>query len=216
MPEAVSIMLWVASAHGNKGKGKEDKDENEFASREPEFSLAVEANREDVEKSVAHNDSGANASRRSRVRRIRAPEGNDRGQGSNLKWNKQSLVEEEVPASDEAQGIIDPVSCQADKATRDGHVCVHLGDRVVDEGEDERVKGIGDQETAGAALCETASDGDEEGRTDGTTSGDELDLTVAKAPMEMAHVIRVAMIKAAGVGKVGLGVLLLFCIHGCE
>lgn len=47
-----SIMLGVASAHGDKGKGKEDKDENEFASREPEFSLAIEANCEDVEKSV--------------------------------------------------------------------------------------------------------------------------------------------------------------------
>lgn len=165
---------------------------------------------------VAHNNSGANASRRSRVCDICAPEGNDKGQCSNLKRNKQSLVEEEVPASDEAQGIIDPVSRQADKATRDGHVCVHLGDRVIDEGEDERVEGIGDQEAAGAALGETASDGDEEGRADGATGGDELDLTVIKAPVEMAHVIRVAMSKAADVGKVGLGMLLLFCVHGCE
>lgn len=52
MSALTSIMLRVASAHGDKGKGKEDKDEDEFASREPEFSLTVEANREDVEKSV--------------------------------------------------------------------------------------------------------------------------------------------------------------------
>ena len=28
----ISIMLWVASAYCDKGKGKEDKDEDEFAS----------------------------------------------------------------------------------------------------------------------------------------------------------------------------------------
>ena len=152
---------------------------------------------------IADNDSSANTSSRASFESFRIPERDNRSQSSNLERNNKSLIKEEVPASDETEGIINPVTSQADKTTSNRHVCVHLSNRIVDESKDKRVKCEGDEKTARAALGETSTDGDEEGCSDGTTGGDKLDLTVVETSMEMSHAIVDAKLKAGGIASDG-------------
>ena len=51
---------------------------------------------------IADNDSSAYTSCRSRVCHVVVPEGDNKGQGGDLKGDNQCLVEEEVPAGEEA------------------------------------------------------------------------------------------------------------------
>jgi hypothetical protein len=154
---------------------------------------------DDVDLPITDDDCGTDTSSWARVESISVPEGYDRSQGSNLKWNNESLVEEEVPASEETKGIVNPVASQANESTSDRHVCIHLGDGVIDKGEDNGVEAVGDEETAWATLGETSTDGDEEGCSDGATGGDELDLTVVESSVEMTHAIIDAILNTGSV-----------------
>lgn len=166
---------------------------------------------------VAYNYSSADAGCWTRMRDIGVPERNDKGQSRNLEWNKQGLVEEEVPAGQEAKSIIDPVPSQPDEAAGHGHVGAHFSNGVVHEGQHDRVQGVRDQETGRAALGEAAANADEEGGSNGATGGNKLDLAVLKPPLEMAHIRVFHMLRAGAVGRVDLGLLLLAVseMHGC-
>ena len=137
---------------------------------------------------IADNASSTDTSSRSRFRDISIPEGDNEGQGGNLERDNQSFVEEKVPASEEAQRVINPVSSKADKATRNWHVGIHFSNPIIDHAEDDRVTEIGNQKTRRAALRKTTADTDEEGRSNRTTTSNKLDLTIVKAPVKVTEV----------------------------
>ena len=50
------------------------------------------------------------------------------------------------------------------------------------------LEGIGDQQATWTALDETSTDTDETGGSNGTSNGDQLDLAVAQASLELIHI----------------------------
>jgi hypothetical protein len=108
---------------------------------------------------------------------------------SAIRHTQKSLVEEEVPASHETKGIVDPLSGQTDESTGHGHQDCHLGDTVVDQTQHAGVDGVGDEQAARATLVQSTTDGNEQRGTDGTTNGQELNLSVSKTTLEVVLVL---------------------------
>lgn len=50
--ESVGVMGGITTAHRDEGERKEDEDQDDFTSREPEFEFAVETDRKDVDESI--------------------------------------------------------------------------------------------------------------------------------------------------------------------
>ena len=161
---------------------------------------------------IADDDGGANSSGRARVLDAFVPKANDEIESGNFKGDEQGFIDEKVPANHETKGIVDKVTSETDETTRDGVENSHLGNRVVDEAEDQRIKGKCDEKTGGTALGETSTDTDEERGTDGATDGDELDLTVIQAALKAVSVVAhvdFAVETRGGAGHLHLGVLIL-------
>lgn len=50
--ESVCIVLGVAADHGDKGEGEDDEDQDDFATRQPEFSFSKDLDGKSVEDTV--------------------------------------------------------------------------------------------------------------------------------------------------------------------
>lgn len=88
---------------------------------------------------VNNNNRDNETSSRTSLCNVITPERDDQIQGNDLKGDKQSLVEKEVPPDHEAKSIINPVASKTNKSTGYGHVRVHLSDGIVGESEDHGV-----------------------------------------------------------------------------
>lgn len=129
---------------------------------------------------IEHNAGCTNSTSRN----IITPKAQDRIKGGDFERNKQGFVEEKVPASSEAEGIVTPLASHSNKAARNRVKRRHLGDRVVDQTENAAVEQVCQEQTARAAFVETGADTDKEGCSNGAANGKQLDLAVAKTAVE--------------------------------
>lgn len=217
--EAVDIVSGVAADHGDEGEEEEHEEQNDLAARQPEFGLTITADGEEVQGTVAGNDTDADTSSRAGGRDLVAPVGDDEGQGGNLKGNEKSLVEEKIPTRHETKSVVDKVSGKTNEATRHGVQRGHFGNGVVDKSEDTRIDDEDNEQTARATLGETSTDTDEEGSTNGATNGNQLDLTVVEAAMQAVGIVsNVKVVHVRGRARhLHLGVFFIVGDpHGCE
>jgi len=85
---------------------------------------------------ISHDASTANSSDRD----IISPKRQHKVQSDDFEWDQDRLVEEEVPASHESEGVVYPVASMTDETCADRHVCSHFSHAVVDEAYDARVE----------------------------------------------------------------------------
>lgn len=121
-----------------------------------------------------------------------APVCQDQVEGRDFKGDEDRLVEEEVPANPETERFVDPVASHADETTRNRHVGSHLGHGVVDQAEHTAVQGVGQEQASRTALDQTVGDGYEGSSTNGTTDGNQLDLTIAQVSSKLIDVVDMA------------------------
>lgn len=169
-----------------------------------------------VRVSRIEDDAGSNDSR---GRNVISPESKDQVEGRDLKRNEQRLVEEEVPADSEAEGLVDPLASHTNETAGDRVQSGHLSHAVVHETEGAAVDEVGEEERAGPASVQALADADEEGGTDGATDGDKLDLAVGQLAVQAVGVAiddlaRVDVGHAIGRGLDVVVLLRLFVVGG--
>lgn len=204
VPEAISVSMRVPSTHCDECEGEQHHDQHDLAARQPELGFTVGLDREAVQQGIAHDAGSDDRSSRNIV----SPKAQHGDQGGDLEGNQKSLVEEEVPSGHETvssvshavgvhqhhrfflpESIVDPFTSKTNEATRDGHEDRHFSDAVVDQTKHAGVERVGNEQTAGPTMVKTSTDRDEEGGTDRSTNGQQLNLSVAQAALEVVLVL---------------------------
>lgn len=98
IPETVCVSLRITPNHGDKGEGKQHENQYDLPSRQPELSLTISLDSQDIDYSIKRNGDADDCG----CRNVVAPELEDFDQSSDFERDEETLVEKEIPASHEA------------------------------------------------------------------------------------------------------------------
>ena len=95
---------------------------------------------------------------------------------------------QEIPSNHEAKCVVHPFSSQSNETTTDWKCRAHFCDRIVDHSQHTTLDGVGNKQAASTSMVETGPNAHEQGCTNGSSDGDELDLAIVKVTLKLVGV----------------------------
>ena len=183
--KAKSVVGWSTAEVNDQGKEKQTDNGEDLDRSEDELGFSVDGYGKDVQSKNDDNDDGDPSSLVDGV----VPETNNNSSGGDFSAKSNGRVVPVVPSNSKTESRVDVAGAVLWDSTREREPCTHLT-KTLHHGEDGTTgEGVTKEDRQGTGVGESLADTEEKTGTNGTTEGDELNVTGLETTLHVAKLL---------------------------